>query len=649
MKKMILLLLLAGCFRESSGQTRYIIRLKDKAFTAFTLANPSAYLSAKAIGHRTRYNIAIDSADLPVTQRYIDSIRLSGAVTILNTSKWLNQVCIRTSDAAALARIANFPFVATAPVPIGARSMETDGGNKILDTLSTSGITSPLSPQGVQDVFNYGQSFNQVHMHQGEFLHNHGFRGQGMVMAMMDAGFYHYKTLPTFDSMRLNNQVLGTWDFVANESSVDEDHTHGMQCLSTITANLPGSFVGSAPKASFYLYRTEDVASEYPVEEQNWAAAAEQADSAGVQIFSTSLGYAQFSNTMYNYTYSDMNGNTSIIARAADIAAKKGILVVVSAGNEGNKPWRYITTPADADSAMTVGAVNYNRQVASFSSYGPSSDGQVKPDVASVGVGTVIANSGNGQPGSGDGTSFACPNMAGLTSCLWQAFPEVNNMSVIEALRQSADRVTNPDTRTGYGIPDMKKAFVLLLRKHYTRQKALTACTAKIDWTVKADTSVRLAVARRLASENSYTIIRNITATGNFSSQNFSVTDDLNAVPLQDVFYRITMSISADTSFVLDSLVINHNLICAQPPVESVTVGPNPVKDMLKVNVVRINPVRVQLSLHNTAGQLLYSNTAQQSSGSVVYDVPMKALSSGVYYLSVYIDDKRVTIKRIVR
>ena len=179
-----------------------------------------------------------------------------------------------------------------------------------------------------------------------------------MQMVMLDAGFYHYLTLPTFDSIRINNQILGTWDFVSNNASVDEDHWHGMQCLSTIAANMPNTFVGTAPKASFYLYRTEDVLTEYPIEEQNYAAGLEKADSLGVEISSTSLGYFQFTNPIFNYTYADMNGNTSLSARAADMAARKGMLLIVAAGNEGTSAWHYLITPADADSVLAVGAVD---------------------------------------------------------------------------------------------------------------------------------------------------------------------------------------------------------------------------------------------------------------------------------------------------
>jgi serine protease AprX len=559
MKKIILLFVIIAAFCNNSfSQTRYIIRLKDKGTSPYTLSNPAAFLTNRALQRRTRYNIAIDSADLPVTPGYIDSIRLSGAVTILNTSKWLNQVAVQTTDAAALAKINNFPFVISAS-PIAARVQGTSLRiNKKFDAPYTSFMPDKPTTQSVtSDYYSYGKSFGQVHIHNGEFLHNRGFRGEGMQMAVMDAGFFHYLTLPAFDSIRNNNQVLGTWDFVTGNASVDEDHPHGMQCLSTIAANMTDTFVGTAPKTSFYLYRTEEAATEYPIEEQNWAAGAERADSLGVDVCSVSLGYTTFDNATYNHTYADMNGNTTMISNAADIAAKKGMLIVVAAGNEGNSSWHYISAPADADSVMAVGAVNTSGAIGSFSSYGPSSDGQVKPSVGAVGWLAVVSNTAGRLPILGNGTSFACPNMAGLSTCLWQAFPEVNNMDIINTLQQSANRATNPDDRTGYGIPDMKKAFVLLIKQLYTKQPVVAAdCKSTLQFTAKTAADINIVIERKLLSDADYVALNTQTSTGAFAARNFTCTDDLTNVSGTVIKYRLKMNIAADTSFYLDSMQI---------------------------------------------------------------------------------------------
>jgi serine protease AprX len=559
MKKTLLcFVLFAFAATESNAQfTRYIIRLKDKGTNPYSISNPSQYLTARAIARRTRYAIPIDSADLPVTPRYIDSIRLAGAVTVLNSSKWLNQVAIQTNDVTALNKINTFPFVLSS-APIAARRQTTNTPvNKKLE--ATEKIqTEPFTPQNITaDHYSYGLSYPQVHIHNGEFLHNRGFRGDGMHMAVIDAGFQNYLTMPTFDSIRNNGQILGTWDFVSGNASVNEDHPHGSNCFSTIAANMPGVFIGTAPKTSFYLYRSEDAATEYPVEEQNWAAAAERADSLGVDICSVSLGYTTFDNALFNYTYANMNGNTSMIARAADIASKKGMLVAVAAGNDGSGAWHYVGTAGDADSVLTVGAVNSAGTPASFSSYGPSSDGQVKPTIAAVGWNAIAANTGNGQPAAGNGTSFATPIIAGLATCLWQAFPEVNNMNIISVLQQAGNRTANPDDRTGYGIPDMKKAFVMLVKQLFTKQVQQTSCSASLQWTVKTDSVISIVVERKLATETSYTAISTQNSTGAFTARNFSYTDDLRNINASSITYRLRMNIAADTSFYLDSATIS--------------------------------------------------------------------------------------------
>ena len=335
--------------------------------------------------------------------------------------------------------------------------MDTITNNKFNEAITQANSNTRTSRTS-GDFFDYGNSSAQIHIHEGEFLHNNGFRGDGMHIAIFDGGFRNYLTITAFDSVRNNNQIVETYDFVQNETSVNEDDPHGMNCFSIIAANWPGQLVGSCTKAKYYLYRTEDVASEYPIEEQNWVAAAERADSIGVDVFSTSLGYNTFNNPIFNHTYADLNGKTTLIARANAMAAKKGIISVVAAGNDGNNSWHYILTPADADSIVTVGSVNTAGIVSSFSAYGPSSDGRIKPTVASVGEGTAIV-SVNNQPSFGSGTSFATPNLAGLITCFWQAFPEFTNMKIIDAIKRSSSIYTNPNARIGFGIPNFHKAY----------------------------------------------------------------------------------------------------------------------------------------------------------------------------------------------
>ena len=653
MKKSFWLFIIITSFFTVKGYTqfsRYIIQLKDKNGSSFSTSNPSLFLSQRAIDRRVRYNIPLAETDLPVNSNYIQSILGVGNVSLLNVSKWFNEVCILTTDSAAITKINALPFVQTT-APIAARTVNfIKPVNKLSNPGNTFAPSYAARPQSPLDIYNYGRAYPQIHLHNGEFLHNHGFRGEGMQLAIMDAGFLNYLTLPTFDSVRKNNQVLGTWDFVAGKTSVNEEHPHGMNCFSTIAANMPGTFIGTAPKASFYLFRTEDILSEYPVEEQNFTAAAERADSLGVDVLSVSLGYNTFDNSLFNYTYADMNGQKTLIAKAVDMAAQKGIVVVVAAGNEGNNAWHYLVTPADADSALTVGAVNANRQIASFSSYGPSSDGQIKPDVAAVGAAAIIASNATGLPVASNGTSFACPIMAGITTDLWQAFPEVNNMAIIDVLRKSADHNSTPDNRTGYGIPDVKKAFVLLQKKSYTQQIEIgNNCKTVLKWSVKTAADMQCMVERKLPSEISYSIIDSQFINTGFTKNDFIYHDDLSTVsPGSTIQYRIKMNIAADTSYYLDSATVVYQKSCVVLP-ENIVIGPNPVTANLSVIINRNSPVKLSLIMHNSFGQLVYRLNNQPLNGEQTLTIPMQAMSRGTYYLTVIIDDKKVTTKKIIR
>ncbi len=441
---------------------KWVIKFTNKNNSPYSISQPSAFLSAKAIERRTKYNIAIDSTDLPVNPNYIEQVLLKGDVMYLSQSKWLNQILIYCTDTALIDSINTLPFVKSS-APVGLLQSQT--GNPV------ERFTEPVEPlitsfqnrsNGSEDTLNYGNAYNQVNIHDGEFLHNKGFTGNGITIALLDAGFYHYKELSAFDSLRMNNKVLAEKDFVDYDNSVDEDNAHGMYCLSIIAANKPGIMVGTAPHASFLLLRSEDDFSEYPVEEHNWVAAAEFADSAGADMITSSLGYNLFNDPQFNHSYNDIYANSTTVSKGAATAVRKGMIVTNSAGNEGNNSWKYLIFPADADSVCSVGAVNNAGQIASFSSYGYP--GKIKPNVVSVGSGTTVFGT-NDMPVTGSGTSFSNPNINGLIACLWQAFPGYNNMTILNAVYQSADRFNNPDNRFGFGIPNMKQAYLILKTK----------------------------------------------------------------------------------------------------------------------------------------------------------------------------------------
>jgi subtilisin family serine protease len=450
--------ILCGFVNAVLCQSKWVIQFTDKKNSPYTINNPSQFLSQKAIDRRTKYHIAIDNTDLPVNPSYVGQVVAKGA-TFLNQSKWLNQVLIYCTDIAIIHSIKTLPFVkSTVAADLRAPSAREKIDEKI----------QPIKPSlfavaaEMGDTLNYGASSDQVHIHHGEFLHNKGYSGNGITIAILDAGFYHYKELKAFDSIRLNKQVLVEKDFVDYDNSVDEDNEHGMYCLSTIGANVPGTMIGTGLHAKFLLLRSEDATSEKLIEEQNWIAAAEFADSAGADMLSSSLGYFYFDDPSFDHSYADIYANSTFVSKGAEMAANKGMIVTNSAGNEGSSEWHYIIFPADADSVCTVGAISVDSSIASFSSYGYP--GKIKPDIVSVGLNTTIWGTNN-EPVTGSGTSFSNPNINGLIACLWEAFPTYNNMAILNAVYQSANRYNNPDNRFGYGIPDMHKAYLLLKEK----------------------------------------------------------------------------------------------------------------------------------------------------------------------------------------
>jgi serine protease AprX len=461
MKKALAGLLILIIISEANAQyPKLIIQFTNKNTTPHSINTPAQYLSPRALARRTRYNIAIDSFDLPIVPRYIDSVLSKGPVTLLSRSKWLNQILIQCTDQPTINKIMALPFV-KAVQGVGYRPSVPPV--RFHETISNTTL-GPLARRTNADNYNYGNSYNQVHIHEGEFLHNLGFDGKGMMIGVLDAGFNSYKTITAFDSVRMKGQILGERDFVAYDNSVNEDDSHGMFCLSIMCANWPGSMVGTAPKANFWLVRTENAATELPIEEHNWVVGAEFVDSCGADMISSSLGYNTFDDPSFDHTYSEFYKNATMVTKGATMAAKKGMIVMNSAGNDGNSGWKYIGFPADADSVCAVAAVTQAGNIASFSSYGYPATGKVKPNIASVGAGTVIAGFSN-NPTTGNGTSFSNPNIAGLIACLWQAFPEFNNMEILDAVYRSSSNYATPDDRIGYGIPNMRLAYQALQQK----------------------------------------------------------------------------------------------------------------------------------------------------------------------------------------
>ena len=424
---------------------KYRISLKDKATTEYSLKCPEKFLSEKAIERRKKQNLPIDSTDLPVCRKYIDEIRKQG-VNIVVVGKWDNFVTVSCNDTTLIDRIAALPFV---------RSTEkvwfSPGADKpTMSTERDSVINQPiLHPDSI-----YGRAITQVQLSNGDKLHEAGFKGQGMTIAVIDAGFHNVDKITAMQNIR----ILGTKDFVNQQADIFAESSHGMSVLSCIGMNRPDIMTGTAPEASFWLLRSEDEYSEHLVEQDYWSAAVEFADSVGVDVINTSLGYYSFDDKSKNYKYRDLDGRHALMSRQASHIADKGMILVCSAGNSGAGSWKKITPPGDADNVLTVGAIDKRAVLATFSSVGNTADHRVKPDVVAVGVGSDVIRT-DGNQGRANGTSFSSPIMCGMVTCLWQACPTLTAKEVIELVRRSGDRAGFPDNIYGYGVPDMWKAY----------------------------------------------------------------------------------------------------------------------------------------------------------------------------------------------
>jgi serine protease AprX len=421
----------------------------DKPDAAYYLSNPLQMLSQRALNRRTAQAIALDNKDVPISNTYINQVTASTGITVMAKSKWLNALHIRGSvtDINALASLPFISYIDFANNGIGntsrpAGAQHTAAVNKF---------------EQEQITYSYGNSSSQVNMLNGHLLHQQDYTGTGKIIAVLDSGFPGVNITQPFQHLMTNNKILGGYDFVNRNTNFFTGHFHGTMVLSTMGGYTEGQLVGTAPDASYYLFITENAGSENPVEESLWVEAAEMADSLGVDIINTSLGYFTYDNPSYNYTYDDLNGNTAFITRGSEAAFSRGMVLVTSAGNSAGTANPYINVPGDAAHTVTVGAVDAQEVISQFSSYGPTFDGRVKPDVVAQGVNAVVANPA-GEIVTVGGTSFSSPITAGLIACLWQALPDMTNLEIISLVRASADRFTNPDPKYGYGVPNFSLA-----------------------------------------------------------------------------------------------------------------------------------------------------------------------------------------------
>lgn len=438
-------ILLIGQYVDSLGY--YWVEFTEKSDTSYSLENPFEYLSQQAIERRIRQRIPIEQSDLPVNKNFVVALLDKGA-QLHNTSKWFNAATI-VFERERVTELEKLDFV---------KAVTYVGRFIIRKTHAPSKPSNDTLPLDKLLANYHGYGGPQISLINAEALHILGFRGEGIHIGVADGGFTNIDVMPFLEDIK----VVDNRDFVEVDKEVKHSSTHGSKVLSLIAANIPGFFVGTSPDATFTCMKTEDTRGEYRLEECNLIAALEYADSLGIDVFNTSLGYSTFTEKTMDYTYEQMDGKTAISSQAAQFAYDKGMIVVTSAGNEGNGPWKYISVPADSPYLLTVGATDLRGNLGSFSSVGPTSDGRIKPDLAGPGASVLVPEVNGYNINFGSGTSYSSPIVAGAVACLWQAFPTKTNKEILEAIKKSCSQYEEPDNKMGHGIPDFLKAYQML-------------------------------------------------------------------------------------------------------------------------------------------------------------------------------------------
>lgn len=615
----LVLALCLSCYSfDLVSQLKYWISFNDKAGTPYTTSNPSAFLTQKSVQRRTTYNIPIHVSDLPVNPSYISQVASVPNVTVMYASKWLNGVVVaipnKTLAVNALSSINSFSFVLdtsrvkkfrlNVPEPVNnGQSAESNFNRGASDSNETS--------------YDYGGSYTQNKQLNVICLHENGYRGQGMTIAVMDAGFFEVNTGAVFDSLRTRGGIVGTRNFADGGTDVYLGGGHGTAVLSCIAGNIPGVILGSAPLADFWLLRTEE-SQETISEEYNWIRAAEFADSVGCDILTTSLGYTDFDDESWDHTYATLTGRKAPMSIAANMAARKGMFVLNAAGNEGINSFHYISVPGDADSICTVGSVNELDEVSNFSSVGPTFDGRIKPELVARGKGAWVGVSG-GFPA--DGTSFATPILAGAVACFWQAHRQYNNMKVLDTLKKGANNRCSPNNSRGWGLPKMCPEPVIFSSK------------ALLDNKNKHDGIKVKFIA------NSPTAHTDSTFTNSDGTYTISLSEGKYMVVLSKNYYQ--------SVYYNDSLPVNVNVcmgswdlatLLGGPPVPpriefDFTAYADAFKDKMTIQLTDAGYDYVTVDVFDLAGRIILSAPSDAAKTTVTVDI--SNMADGVYLVKV--------------
>lgn len=486
-QSLFILFLIVYISSSAESEYKFRIQLKDKGQTSFSVSKPEEFLSGRAIERRKKQSIAINETDLPISKNYISAIENLGCVVVAQ-SKWVETVSVHVTDSSIVEKIQQLPFVKDVTLVWKGGEPRVKKAKKLqLKKLQTS---------------DYGYAEDQIKIHNGQHLHDLGFKGQDMEIAVIDAGFANLREIPMID----NIPIKGIKDFIyqGDDPLAASSSDHGIQVLSCMGTNQQGTYVGTAPKAKYWLLRTEDSRSEYPIEEDYWVTAIEYADSVGVDLVNSSLGYTVFDAPAESHKFEELDGKTVLMSRAAQMATDKGIFVVSSAGNEGNKSWGKISVTADGIDVLTVGAIHNDSTITNFSSIGPTADLRIKPDVVAIG-GSAAAVNTEGYVVLNSGTSFSAPIMCGLVACLWQANPSLTNKQILDVVRKSSHMYQNPNEKFGYGIPNMKLAMDLAKSEStFINEDVVT--TEQSRFFIKSHYTGQVSIEAKDSFENKYQV-----------------------------------------------------------------------------------------------------------------------------------------------
>jgi serine protease AprX len=531
--KTLLILFLSISFAVQAQSYQFEVKFKFKDTSKYNTSLPSDFLTTKALARKVKNKAVVGIDDFPITSNYLDS--LSKYFSVKSISKWFNLSTVQTNDSLSIDSLKNFSFVGSYKY-IGKSRFSLARVSKKVELAAT-------------DEIDYGSASVAINQVKGEELHNNNYLGEGITIAVLDAGFTNANNMDIFAPLLNEERIVAQKNFISPADDVYRSNQHGTQVLSVLAGNKDGEYIGSAPNAYYMLLLTEDVSEENLIEEYFWTQAAEYADSMGADILTSSLGYNTFDTQAMDHLPADIGNSTTMVSQAAKKAVQKGMLVLNSAGNEGNQPWKNLLFPADEELVLTVGGVNSEGQYVNFSSSAPLDLPFVKPNVVAFAEGVSVANS-DGTYSNANGTSFSCPIIAGLAACLWQALPEKNHYEIKELIEQSSHQYDQPDRQMGYGIPNFSQAIEQLVLNGELSQSP----TLFPNPTNQSQISLKHSIQIKIISVRLFDVAGKELNVLSFKTNNANCTDILLSILSQGTYF---LTFSTESGLFQKQLIVN--------------------------------------------------------------------------------------------